>query len=145
MWMEIDILNSSVKPSFGDITNYVEGNARKRWKELIAFIENNFKSAPTIAYSKCSAKPGWNVKYKKCGRALCTLYPDKDIFTALVVLSSLDMEWLKGMRDNYTSYTLNLYDNCRLFNGTKWLMIDVTSDEILDDIEKLLQLKLSSK
>lgn len=143
--MNFDILNSSVEPSLDNITNYVEGNARKRWRELIVFIENNFKSKSTITYSKCSAKPGWNVKYKKCGKALCTLYPDKDNFTSLVVLSNLDMEWLKGMRDNYTSYTLNLYDNCSLFNGTKWLMIDVTSDEILDDVKKLLQLKLSSK
>lgn len=143
--MEIDILNSSVTPSLDDITSYVEGSARKRFVNLIDFVESNFGSKSDIVYSKCSAKPGWNVKYKKCGKALCTLYPDKDRFTALVVLSNLDMEWLKGMRDNYTTYMLNLHDNCSLFNGTKWLMIEVTSDEILDDVKKLLQLKLSSK
>ncbi|WP_423245054.1 DUF3788 family protein [Heliorestis acidaminivorans] len=26
-----------------------------------------------MTYSKCSAQPGWNVKYKKSGKSLCTL------------------------------------------------------------------------
>ncbi len=29
----------------------------------------------TIMYSACSWEKGWNVKFKKSGRSLCTVYP----------------------------------------------------------------------
>jgi hypothetical protein len=139
----IDIFDKTYEPSFIELTNYVKGDSNKRWKDLTNYIESNFKSKPTMFYSKCSAKPGWNVKYKKSSKALCTLYPDTDYFTALIVLSETDMEWFKGMRDNYSKYILDLYDNCNLFNGTKWLMINITDDKILKDVKNLISLKLN--
>lgn len=140
--MTIDILNKTYEPSMNEISNYIENNANKRWLEIVKFIESEFISKPLIFYSKCSAKPGWNIKYKKNNRALCTLYPSKDSFTALVVLNKVDMDLLKGMRQNYSEYVLKLYDSCSLFNGTKWLMINITNDEILNDVKNLLFLKL---
>ncbi len=141
--MKIDIFDKTREPSLEDMTNYIEGKAKERWRNILEFITNNYNSKPNIMYSKCSAKPGWNVKYKKNGKALCTLYPDKDYFTALIVLNNDDMEWLKGMRNDYTTYFLNLFDNCGLFNGTKWLMIEVRNDKILEDIKNIIDLKLS--
>lgn len=140
--MKIDILDKTKEPSLEDITNYIEGKAKERWKEVLDFIAENYNSKPTIMYSKCSGKPGWNVKYKKNGKALCTLYPDKDYFTALIVLNHDDMEWLRGMRGEYTSYFLNLFDNCGLFNGTKWLMIEIKNNDVLNDVKNIMDLKL---
>lgn len=138
----IEILNQEYKPSLDEITDYIEQSTRKRWKEALIFIDQKFHAKETISFSKCCAKPGWNVKYKKSGKALCTLYPGQQSFTALIVLNGTDMEWFKGMRDDYSTYILELYDNCNLFNGTKWLMIDITSDEILNDVKNLMLLKL---
>lgn len=140
--MKIDIFDKTREPSLEDMTNYIEGKTKERWQDLLNFITNNYNSKPTIMYSKCSAKPGWNVKYKKNGKALCTLYPDNDYFTALIVLNHDDMEWLKGMRNDYTDYFLNLYDNCALFNGTKWLMVEVRNNGVLRDIKNIIDLKL---
>ncbi|KAB2952754.1 DUF3788 family protein [Heliorestis acidaminivorans] len=36
-------------------------------------MEEAYQAKPHITYSKCSAQPGWNVKYKKSGKSLCTL------------------------------------------------------------------------
>lgn len=141
--MVIDIYDKTYEPNFDEITNYINGDSKERWNELVNYIETNFKTKPTIFYSKCSAKPGWNVKYKKRGKALCTLYPNTHYFTALIVLSETDMEWFKGTRDNYSKYILDLYDNCNLFNGTKWLMIDITNDDIMKNVKKIIELKLN--
>jgi hypothetical protein len=138
----IDIFDKTYEPSFKELTSYVKGDSNKRWMNLANYIETNFKSSPKLFYSRCSAKPGWNAKYKKSSKALCTLYPGNDYFTALVVLNETDMEWFKGMRDEYSKYILSLYDNCNLFNGTKWLMVDITDDKILEDVKKLIKLKL---
>jgi len=138
------IANKANEPTMQDIAGYFEDAAGKRWQDALAFIEETFKAKPLVAYSVCSAKPGWNVKYKKSGKALCTLYPEKDKFVALVVLNGQDMQLFDLVKQSYTSYLNSLYDNCKLFNGTKWLMISVTDDAVLEDVKKLMQLKLAA-
>ncbi len=44
------------------------------------YILRRPKAIRQLEYSKCSLKPGWNVKYKKSGKALCALYPMEDYF-----------------------------------------------------------------
>ena len=137
------IHNPDVKPDMPAIENSMGEEARGRWRVLTAHIESAYKSVPLIAYSVCAGQPGWNVKYKKGSKALCTLYPEAESFIALVVLGQADMARLDAVRPAYTPGLLALYDGCRLFNNTKWLMIRVTDDAVLDDVQKLLRLKLA--
>ncbi len=139
------ILDRSAEPSFEDIRGYIAGDAGSRWAELTDYIEETYASTPLLAYSVCAGKPGWNVKYKKGGKALCTLYPESDGFIALVVLSAADMDVFEAVRGDYTDYVRELYDGCKTFNSTKWLMIRVSDDNVLEDVKKLLKLKLSKK
>lgn len=143
--MEADlILNRSLEPSMLQIGAYVQGGAGKRWADITAYIEREFGVKPQTAYSVCSGKPGWNVKYKKSGKALCTLYPEREKYIALVVLNTNDMERFDAVKTAYSPYLNTLYEKCALFNGTKWLMISVTGDDIQEDLKKLLHLKLSA-
>jgi hypothetical protein len=136
----IDILNKNYEPSFDEITEYID--KKDMWIEINNHINSTFKSKPKMFYSRCSAKPGWNVKYKKSSKAICTLYPDKDYFTALVVLNDADMKLFD--KNNFSKYLNDLYDNCSLFNNTKWLMIEIRNKEILNDVKKLMELKLGT-
>ncbi len=135
------ILDNKHVPTMDEISLYFDGQSRKRWLEMTNFIENNYKTKQQIDYSMCSGKPGWNVKYKKSGKALCTLYPDKDRFTVLIVLSRKDRDVFEETRDGFCPYINELYDKCALFNGTKWLMVEVTDDDIFEDVKELIMLK----
>jgi hypothetical protein len=140
----MDVIHDpNAAPDMPDIEASMGEEARARWRALTAHIESAYGVRPQIAYSVCAGQPGWNVKYKKGGRALCTLYPEPDGFIALVVLSRADMDKLEAVRPAYTPYLLALYDGCRLFNNTRWLMIRVANDAVLDDVERLLRLKLA--
>ena len=139
------ILNRNSEPGMEDISHYIEGEAGVRWSALTEYIESTYSAKPQIVYSVCAGKPGWNVKYKKSGKALCTLYPESDGFISLVVLGAADIEVFEAVKSDYTPYVVKLYEEFKLFNNTKWLMIQVTDDDILDDVKKLLRLKLSKK
>lgn len=128
-------------PDMTSIANYISETARPLWLALVTHIEAAYRAKPQIAFSTCAAKPGWNVKYKKGGKALCTLYPEKEGFTALVVLGAADIMHFEAMRPTYTDSVNALYDSTRLFNNTRWLMISVTDQTVLGDIKKLLALK----
>lgn len=143
--MSIDILDKSYEPSSEELASYLECTAQKMWRELTSFIEKSFQAKAQIAYSVCSGKPGWNLKYKKSGKALCTLYPEKEFFIALVVLGQEDRALFDVVSTDYDSYIRDLYENSRLFNGTKWLMINVTDESILDDVKNLIKLKMDKR
>lgn len=135
------IQNKDIMPDMQRIEEYITGEAKLRWQNLISQIESSFKVKPKIAYSVCAAKPGWNIKYKKSGKALCTLYPEQEGFVALVVLGVTDMDLFNTVRQRYTAYINKLYDGVNPLNGTKWLMINVTNQIIADDVIKLMHLK----
>lgn len=137
------IQNPAIAPDMLAIAESIKGDARDRWLALNVHIQQAFNSKPQIAYSSCSAKPGWNVKYKKSGKALCTLYPEPESFTALIVTGAADMEKFALARALFSDSLNSLYDGTQIFNNTKWLMIGVTDNSVLADVKKLLDLKTS--
>lgn len=139
--MAVDILNRSHEPSTEEMADFIEGSGNLMWRELTSFIESGFKVKKQIDYSICSGKPGWNLKYKKSGKALCTLYPEKESFIALIVLGQADRDLFDLMKGEYSSYLGDLYDKTKVFNGTKWLMINMTDQYILNDVKNLILLK----
>lgn len=128
-------------PDMQAMAESIKGDAHGRWLELVAHIQDTFGAKPQITYSKCSAKPGWNLKYKKSGKALCTLYPEPESFTALIVVASSDMDRYDLIRPIFSDSMNVLYDRTQLFNNTKWLMIPVSDDTVLEDVKKLVQFK----
>lgn len=136
------ILDRSATPDMHVIEDYIEEPVKQRWLELICHIEGAYRAKPQISYSICAGKPGWNVKYKKSGKALCTLYPEPDSFIALVVLSADNIARFLADRAAYTDEVNTLFDKTKLFNGTKWLMIRVSSEEVLADVKRMFELKL---
>jgi hypothetical protein len=133
-------------PSNEDIREYL-GEAKSIWDELTAYIEETYKVKPQIAYSKCSAQPGWNVKYKKSSKSLCTLYPMADYFIALVVIGPKEEEEVKiGMdAELFTTYLKELYDKTAYSAMGRWLMIDVKDKDVLNDIKHLLTIRVRPK
>ncbi len=123
------------EPALEQITRYIDSPL---WQELCDFVETHYKSTPQVEYSKCSGAPGWNVKYKKSGRSLCTLYPHKGYYTSLVCMGSKDLMEAELEMSACSDYTRDMYMRAKPVNGTRWLMIDVTSGEILEDVKRLI-------
>ena len=44
-----------------------------------------------------------------------------------------------------SEYVRTLYDRCKPFNGSRWLMIDVTTKDILSDVKMLISLRSKPK
>ncbi|WP_010246188.1 DUF3788 domain-containing protein [Acetivibrio cellulolyticus] len=133
-------------PSFEDIRAYI-GYAKPIWDELLSYIEQTYKAKPQLDYSKCSAQPGWNLKYKKNSKSLCTLYPMPNYFIALVVVGAKEENEVElaieaGM---FSAYVKELYQNTAFSAMGRWLMIEVKHKETLNDIKGLIEIRVKSK
>ena len=133
-------------PSYEDIRTYI-GEAKPIWDELVSYIEEKYNVKPQLDYSKCSAQPGWNIKYKKSGKSLCTLYPMPDHFIALVVVGTKEETEVEIAAEAgiFTSYVKELYRKTAFSAMGRWLMIEVKQKEILNDIKVLIEIRVRSK
>ena len=138
-----ELFNADQKPSMEDIRSFI-GEAKPLWDELVSFIEQAYKSKPQQDYSKCPAQPGWNVKFKKGGKSLCTLYPMQDYFIVLIVVGAREENAVEAAAraDVFAGYVKALYQKTVFSAMGKWLMIEVKDETVLEDIKRLIEIRM---
>ncbi|MDA7027884.1 DUF3788 domain-containing protein [Bacillus sp. CLL-7-23] len=137
MWDQV--FDESCQPTFEDITSYVNHDL---WDECHRFIDNHYKISPKLEYSKCSLQKGWNVKYKKSGKSLCTLYPMKGYFIVLVVIGTKEKHEADMIVQTCTPYIQELYKKTPSSHLGQWLMIEVKNRSVLEDVFQLIQIRV---
>lgn len=128
------------QPSLEDVSKYINSGL---WDDLASFLEGTCKTQPKFSYSKESH--AWNLKYRKSGKSLCTLYPMDGFFIALVVIGNKETPETELVLPACTEYVQNLYRNTRFMLGGRWLMIHVTDTAILVDVKNLIGIKSNIK
>ena len=137
------LYDSSRMPDNDNIIDFI-GKAAPLWVELETYLENTYHVSPKMSYSKCAAQPGWNVKYQKGGKSLCTLYPMEDFFIALVVVgikeeAEVEAAITLGL---FTDYLHEMYQRVAFSCGGRWLMIRVTERAVLEDVKRLISIRV---
>ncbi len=130
------------QPTEADISQYI---ANPLWEKLQAFLKESYAVEPVHQYSKCSSQPGWNVKYQKAGRSLCTLYPMPGFFIALVVIGAKEEAEAELMMPIFTGHVQGLMRTAGSMAGARWLMIHVTDEAVLEDVTRLIRLRRKIK
>lgn len=140
MWK--GIYDQSVEPSTDNIKEYINN---KLFDELNMFLEENYNIKPKYEYSKCSMQKGWNVKFKKGGKSLCTVYPMEGYFISLVVIGSKEQVETEEIIPTCTKYIQDLYLKTQFSCGGRWLMIEVKDQVVLKDVYRLIQTRVKPK
>ncbi|MEN6339268.1 MAG: DUF3788 domain-containing protein [Clostridiaceae bacterium] len=132
----------ALEPSPAQIAGFIDSPL---WGELCAFLESTYGVEPRVEYSTCSGAPGWNVKYKKSGRSLCTLYPDAGAFTALITVGAKEAPEAELLLPLCSEYLRSLFSRSGSLNGARWLMIRVSDERVLSDVKALIRLRVMPK
>jgi len=129
-------------PALEDVGQFVNNDL---WEKLNSFLQDTSRNQPRLSYSQCSMQPGWNVKYQKRGKSLCTLYPMEGSFIALVVIGSKELHEAELILPSLSGSTQDLYQRTAFSAGGRWLMINVTEPAILDDVMTLVKIRAKQK
>ncbi|WP_312941842.1 DUF3788 domain-containing protein [Oscillibacter sp.] len=129
-------------PTAEEIADYINSWL---WTEMNRFLRENYEVQPSYHYSSCSAQPGWNVKYQKAGRSLCTLYPMDGFFIALVVIGAREQTEAELTMPLCEKYTQALFSNTPFSAGGRWLMLNVTDAGVLEDVKRLILIRKKLK
>lgn len=130
------------QPTLGEIDAFI---GSPLWGDLCHWAETRYAVESRVEYSTCSGAPGWNVKYKKSGKALCTLYPDAGAFTALVTVGAKEAPEAELLLPTMSDYLHALFARSGSLNGARWLMIRVSDPRVLEDVKQLISLRVAPK
>ena len=126
-------------PSMEELDRYADNPL---WPELRRYLKDAYGAEPRTEYSRCGLEPGWNVKFKKGSKALTTVYLRPGYVTAMISIAPKDELAAEGVLLTCTEDTRALYRNTASSKMGRWLMIDLTSSEVLEDIKALLALRM---
>ena len=126
------------QPSMEELDRYADNPL---WPEFRQYLKDAYGVEPRMDYSRCGLEPGWNVKFKKGSKALTTVYLRPGYVTAMVSVAPKDEAAAEGILLTCTEATRTLYQNTASSKMGRWLMLDLTSPGLLEDIKALLTLR----
>lgn len=137
--MKWDMLYAkAAPPTWEQIAEYIDNPL---WEDFNERLQSVYQVKPCMEYSCCSMQAGWNVKYRKSGKALCTLYPMEGYFIALVVVGPRELTEAELLIPLCSDYVQTVFQNTKAGNGQKWLMLDVRNHETIEDVFRLIYLR----
>ena len=112
------------------------------WLQLREYLAAAYDVTPElINYGKY----GWTLRYRKSGRTLCSLYPERGAFSMLIVLGKKEVAKALSMVEQFNANVRKvLQDTPQLHDGS-WLWIRVLEQSDVDGVIELLKLKRKPK
>ena len=135
----IDLLDRTYCPTQKEVEEYVRNPV---FQTFCTAIKETYKTEAKIEFSSCSMEKGWNIKFKKAGKALCTIYPKESFFIVLVVVGAKEKPVVEDKLSEFSPEIREIYHQTTEGNGQRWLMIPVEEkDPVYDDVLRLIAIR----
>ncbi len=133
------LLDRTNTPTEDSITDFIGKQVSKVWINLKQNIEDRYDFEPeTVYYGK---KYGWTIRYRKSGKTLCSLFPERGAITVLIVLGSKEIEKVANLQDEISPRIGKIMSEAEKLHDGKWLWIRIITIDDVKDIMKILALK----
>jgi AraC family transcriptional regulator len=84
---------------------------------------------------------GWNIKYQKNCKSLCTIYPKQGYFMTLIPVSAIDFDEANLIITRCSKYMQELYSRIKSGKTGKSLAVEVKNKSILRDVKSFIALR----
>lgn len=130
-----DKLDAASKPVLEEVEAYIKNPL---FKELCDHFEEMYHCFPQFNYSRCSMAMGWNLKFKKSSKNICTLYPQVGYFDVLIVIGKKEKEAFEKLLPNLSYSFQRVYAETKEMMGQRWLMLSVEDPSQFEDLKKCI-------
>jgi len=115
------------------------GSVYPLWERLKHVMESDIQIEGKFSFWG-QRKSGWNLRYRRKGKALVAFYPQKGQIIAQVVLGKAQAE--KALDLKLGKKVSQLLREAPQLRDGKWISIPVLSVEDAEDLEQLLRVKM---
>lgn len=105
-------------------------------------MKDIYKCSEKIEFSSCSWQMGWNVKFKKAGKTLCTIYLKELYFIVMIVVGQKEKAFVEVILSEFTVDLQEIYHHTKEGKGQRWLMIDIENEsDLYHDLFRLIEIR----
>jgi hypothetical protein len=133
------MLDKETQPTQKSIAAYLGKEAAKAWGDITAFLAENYDFTPETSFG--GKKYGWAIRYRRGGKSLCTLYPEKGAFTVLIVLGAKETGLALAALSEFSPGVAKTISGAHQYHDGLWLWLRVLKKDETADIKHLLQIK----
>jgi len=113
--------------------------AFKVWRAVAAYLDEAYGVEPDLGFT--GGTYGWRFRYRKGGRTITALYPEKGSFTVLVVLGNNELEELGPDLDRLSEPLRRVIEGATQYNEGRWCWMRMPGTATLDELKRLFALK----
>ena len=132
------MMDGTHAPTEEEIVAFIGEPAKEALEKLTLFLRQNYDIPPEMIYDK---KYGWDVRYRKSGKTLITLTPEKGAVRILLVLGREESEKALSMQNELSAKMYKQIGETKQLHDGRWLWVRLFNAEDALDIEKLLPVK----
>ena len=140
-----ELYDKEHEPSETQIKEYVN---TPLFDDLDGYLRQTYKVKPKLAYSSCNMDggtwKGWNIKYQKSGKSLCTLYPKQGYLLLLITIGVRGVHEAELLMPTCTEYIQSLWGQGD-FHGSKYFGIELREENVLRDVKSLIEIRTKTK
>ncbi len=134
------LTDKNLMPQKDSLKEFLGNDAFSYWSEIRKYIEEAYPKVFSSEWLFGGEKHGWSLRFKK-NKSFCTMIPEKNRCSLVVVLGKKEREKFKENRETFSSQTILLYDASQTYHDGKWILFNINSDELFRDLKELLLLK----
>jgi len=129
-------LDKKHQPTMREIFAAIDSK-RPLWESLTEFIDDNYRASREFKFY--GKNYGWALRYRRAGKALLSIYPGRERFTAQIVLG--ETEALKALALGVGKNVRKIIEEAHQFPEGRCLFIRVESKRDLNDVQQLVVFK----
>jgi len=141
-----ELFGKEHQPSDDQIKDFV---GTPLWEKLDVHLRQAYNVKPKMTHSSCAMDKGmwkgWNVKYKKSGKALCTVYPKQGYLLLLMPIGQSEVDEAQLLMPLCTQYTQSLFEQSPTHERFgKSLALEVRNEDVVRDVKNLIEVKMKA-
>ncbi len=130
----------AVKPTEKMMLKLV-GSKASLWVEFRKYLVTHYDHVPVLSLGK--KEHDLTIRYRKSGKTLVTLLPEKNGFCVLVVLGKKEVA--KAKCADLNPFVRNVFKTAKQYHDGRWLWIRPNNKEDIESIKALLTVKRKPK
>ena len=138
------MLDKTHKPTEEDIIHFIaDDKAVVAWKRMRKFLDTRYDLKPeTVFYGQ---NYGWLIRYRKSGRTLVSLFPERGSFSVNLIYGKKEVEKFIEHKLDFSQPIIEIFQTTKQLHDGRWMWIRVTDTEYSEDLEKMLTIKRKPK
>lgn len=125
-------------PKYTELRKFI-GKAILPFDEIITFLDKNYNFQREIYFG--GKNFGVMVRYRKNGKTLIQIFPEKDGFEIVLIYGKKEREIFESRKKEFPKYLTKIYDNTKEYHDGKWMLIRIENSKYNNELIEMIKIK----